>query len=135
MLLQKFATTVFILRNMVVHFNTPSPHSHTLLKGTWQRDGFSRGFCINQFGIGPLYYISSCSDFDFEFTEIFVIKKRLAESVNSKPKSERLERQCKGSMRNQFMQNPRKSASLSYPFKKRILTWKTQKITRTNVNL
>jgi hypothetical protein len=35
------------------------------------------GFSINQFGIGPLYYISSRSDFGFEFAEIFVIKKPL----------------------------------------------------------
>ncbi len=38
-------------------------------------------------------------------------------SANSKPKSERLEKQCKGSLRNQFLQNPRKSASLPFPFK------------------
>ncbi len=31
------------------------------------------GFCINQFGIGLLQYISSLSDFNFEFAEIFVI--------------------------------------------------------------
>jgi hypothetical protein len=34
------------------------------------------GFCINRFGIGPLLYISSRSDFGFEFAEIFVIEKR-----------------------------------------------------------
>ncbi len=38
-------------------------------------------------------------------------------SANSKPKAERLERYCKGSMRTQFLQNPRKSASLPCPFK------------------
>jgi hypothetical protein len=38
------------------------------------------GFCINRFGIGPLHYISSRSDFDFEFAEIFVIEKRLSDS-------------------------------------------------------
>ncbi len=27
-----------------------------------------RGFYINWFGIGPLHYISSCSDFGFEFS-------------------------------------------------------------------
>ncbi len=37
-------------------------------------------FCINRFGIGPLYYISSRSDFGFEFAEIFIIKKRLSDS-------------------------------------------------------
>jgi hypothetical protein len=34
------------------------------------------GFCINRFGRGPLHYVSnvsSRSDFDFEFAEIFVI--------------------------------------------------------------
>jgi hypothetical protein len=34
------------------------------------------GFCINLFGIGPLYYVSSRSDFSFKFLEIFVIEKR-----------------------------------------------------------
>jgi hypothetical protein len=38
------------------------------------------GFCINGFGIGTLHYISSRSDFDFEFAEIFVIEKRLPDS-------------------------------------------------------
>jgi hypothetical protein len=37
------------------------------------------GFCINRFGKGPLHYVSSRSDFGFEFAEIFVIEKRLAE--------------------------------------------------------
>ena len=40
-----------------------------------------RGFCINRFGIGPLHYISSRSDFGFEFSEIFVFKKRLPDST------------------------------------------------------
>ncbi len=38
------------------------------------------GFCINRFGIGPLHYVWSCSDFSLEFAEIFVIKKRLPDS-------------------------------------------------------
>jgi hypothetical protein len=38
------------------------------------------GFCINRFGIGPLHYVLGRSDFGFEFAEIFVIGKRLAES-------------------------------------------------------
>ncbi len=37
----------------------------------------SRGFCINRFGLGPLHYISSRSDFGFEFEEIFVFEKQL----------------------------------------------------------
>jgi hypothetical protein len=41
-----------------------------------------RGFCINRFGIGPLHYISSRSDFGFEFTEIFVIEKLLSDSAS-----------------------------------------------------
>ncbi len=40
------------------------------------------GFCINQFGIGPLHYISIRSDFGFELAEIFVIEKRLANLAN-----------------------------------------------------
>ncbi len=39
-------------------------------------------FCKNRFGIGPLHYISSCSDFGFEFAEIFVIEKRLSDSLS-----------------------------------------------------
>jgi hypothetical protein len=38
------------------------------------------GFCINRFGIGPLHYILSRSDFSFEFSDIFVIEKRLPHS-------------------------------------------------------
>jgi hypothetical protein len=30
------------------------------------------GFCINRLGIGPLHYVSSRSDFGFEFLEIFL---------------------------------------------------------------
>ncbi len=33
---------------------------------------FFRRFCINRFGMGPLQYQSSRSDFGFEFSEIFV---------------------------------------------------------------
>ncbi len=40
------------------------------------------GFCINRFGLGPLNYISSRTDFGFEFAEIFVFKKRLLVSVS-----------------------------------------------------
>jgi hypothetical protein len=40
-----------------------------------------RGFCINRLGIGPLHYISSHSDFGFEFSEIFVFEKRLPDST------------------------------------------------------
>jgi hypothetical protein len=35
------------------------------------------GFCINRFGVGPLHYISSRSDFGLGFAEIFVMEKRL----------------------------------------------------------
>ncbi len=41
-----------------------------------------RVFCINHFGLGPLHYISSHSDYGFEFTEIFVFEKRLPVSVS-----------------------------------------------------
>jgi hypothetical protein len=34
------------------------------------------GFCINRYLMSPLHYISSRSDFAFEFAEIFVIEKR-----------------------------------------------------------
>ncbi len=41
-----------------------------------------RGFCINRFGLGPLHYISSRSDFGFELAEIFIFKKRRPASVS-----------------------------------------------------
>jgi hypothetical protein len=41
-----------------------------------------RGFCINRFGLGPLHYILSRSDFGFEFAEIFLLKKQLPVSVS-----------------------------------------------------
>jgi hypothetical protein len=40
-----------------------------------------QGFFINRFGIGPLHYILSRSDFGFKFAEIFVIEKRLPNSA------------------------------------------------------
>ncbi len=40
------------------------------------------GFCINQFGIGPLHYVPSRSDFSSDFSEIFIIEKRLPDSLS-----------------------------------------------------
>ncbi len=40
-----------------------------------------RGFCINRSGISPLHYISSRSDFGFEFSEILVFEKQLPNST------------------------------------------------------
>jgi hypothetical protein len=37
---------------------------------------------FRRFGLGPLHYISSRSDFGFEFAEIFVLEKRLPLSVS-----------------------------------------------------
>ncbi len=39
-------------------------------------------FCIHWILIDPLHDISSRSDFSFEFAEIFIIEKRLAESAS-----------------------------------------------------
>ncbi len=36
-----------------------------------------RGFCINFFGLDPLHYNSSRSNFGFQFAEIFILEKRL----------------------------------------------------------
>jgi hypothetical protein len=41
-----------------------------------------RDFCMYRIGLGPLHYISSRSDFGFEFAEIFVFEKRLPVSVS-----------------------------------------------------
>jgi hypothetical protein len=50
---------------------------------THQRDPATRrifwGFCRNWLLIDPLHYLSSRSDFGFEFAEIFVIEKRLSD--------------------------------------------------------
>jgi hypothetical protein len=40
------------------------------------------GFCKNWFLIDPLHYLSSCSNFGFEFADIFVIEKRLPDSAS-----------------------------------------------------
>ena len=40
------------------------------------------GFCRNWFLIDPLHYLSSRSDFGFEFAEILEIEKRLADSAS-----------------------------------------------------
>jgi hypothetical protein len=55
------------------------PRRASALKGKAMRRIFG-GFCINRFGIGPLHYVSSRSDFGFEFAEIFVIEIRLPDS-------------------------------------------------------
>ncbi len=39
------------------------------------------GFCRNWFRIDPVHYLLSSSDFGFEFTDIFVIEKRLCQSA------------------------------------------------------
>ncbi len=46
-----------------------------------EKNRIFRGFCINRFDIGPLHYISSCSDFCFEFSKIFLFEKRLPDSM------------------------------------------------------
>jgi hypothetical protein len=40
-----------------------------------------QSFCRIRFGLGPLHYHPSRSDFCFKFAEIFVIEKRLPDSV------------------------------------------------------
>jgi len=41
-----------------------------------------RGFCIIRFGLGPLHYIPSRSDFGFDIATILVFEKRLPVSVS-----------------------------------------------------
>ncbi len=38
------------------------------------------GFCINRFLMSPLHYLSSRSDFGFEFAKIFIFEKRIPDS-------------------------------------------------------
>jgi hypothetical protein len=40
------------------------------------------GFCINHFLMSRLHYLLSRSDFGFKFAEIFVIEKRLRDSLS-----------------------------------------------------
>ncbi len=44
------------------------------------------GFCRNWFLIDPLHYLSSRSDFGFEFAEIFVIEKQIQTNNSAKNK-------------------------------------------------
>ncbi len=53
-----------------------------MLKGDMATNRILRSFGINRFGLGPLHYISSRSDFGFEFAEIFVFEKQLPVSVS-----------------------------------------------------
>jgi len=82
------------------------------------------------FLIDPLHYVSSRSDFGFEFVEIFVIEKRLLDSSRSgvfllqislRIRSQNQNR-SKGSVRDLsrrtgLCKNTKKSASLPCPFK------------------
>ncbi len=54
--------------------------SKTICPSVYLIKGIFWGLCINRFLMTPLHYLSSRSDFGFEFVEIFVIKKRLSES-------------------------------------------------------
>jgi hypothetical protein len=74
-------------------------------------------FCRNWFLIDPLHYLSSRSDFGFEFAEIFVLPDSASRGVGEsffdyeylrESESERLEMWCKASMPNRFMQKPQK---------------------------
>jgi hypothetical protein len=51
------------------------------LKGHGNEADFLGFFCRNLFLMDPLHYLSSRSDFGFEFAEIFVIEKRLPDSA------------------------------------------------------
>ncbi len=77
-------------------------------------------FCRNRFLMSPLHYISSRieesstprlgeSESRFQITNI---------SANSEPNSERLERQCKGLIRNRFLQKPQVKGTLWIAFVK-----------------
>ncbi len=46
------------------------------------------GFCRNWFLIDPLLYLSSRSDFGFDFAEIFIIEKQQLLNVRKLGKSE-----------------------------------------------
>jgi hypothetical protein len=99
------------------------------------------GFCRNKFLIDPLNYLSSQSDFGFEFAEIFVIEKRLPDSASRAGDSPtqrvgelgfvfrlRISSRIRSQNRNgskcsvrvlcrtDLCKNPRKSASLPCPY-------------------
>ncbi len=48
------------------------------------------GFCINWFLIDPLHYLSSCSDFSFEFTEISLSKNDSPTRQVGEPRSDNI---------------------------------------------
>ncbi len=59
------------------------------------------------------HYLSSRSDFGFEFAEIFVIENRLCDSTSREVGDSPIRDLC----RTDLCKNPRKSASLPCPFK------------------
>ncbi len=64
---------------VLLHPLTFEVQVYGLLKGHGNEADFL-GFLHKSVRIGPAHYIASRSDFDFEFTEIFVIEKRLPDS-------------------------------------------------------
>jgi hypothetical protein len=66
--------------NLQEDLNKWHPFIEERIKGHGNMRPIFRSICINRFDIGPLHYISSCSDFGFEFVEIFVIKIQLPET-------------------------------------------------------
>ncbi len=83
------------------------------------------GFCINRFLMSPLHYLSSCSDFGFEFAEIpplpdspiwgVVFRLRISPRIR---RQNRNDSKCsvRDLCRTGLCKNLRKSASLPCPF-------------------
>ncbi len=61
--------------SLVIFILCANKHRLFQLKGHGNETNFL-GFCRNQFLMSPLHYLSSRSDFGFEFPEIFIFEKR-----------------------------------------------------------
>ncbi len=81
-----FFASCFLGKEEDSNFNILLLYVFTAMRKTEFKDmamnQFFPCFCINRNGLGPLYYLSSRSDFGFEFSEIFIFENRLPASVS-----------------------------------------------------
>jgi hypothetical protein len=72
-----------VSRDAGIKPRTVATSALTIRRSKGKRDMAMRrifwGFCRNWFLIDPLHYLSSHSDFGFEFAKIFVFEKRLSD--------------------------------------------------------
>ncbi len=94
------------------------------------------GFCKNRFLTSPLHYLSSRSDFRFEFAEIFVIEKRLSDSPNPRVNRNGSKSSVRDSWGTDFckktQENPPHCPSLPCPFKQFTLRFSNKSVQSTS---